>query len=551
MPIADIAIICALKVEAGAVCQHLKELSEFKLGPYQCHFGHVERRGDDRYPLVRVAVLLLDRMGNLASLHAANLILQKVFPRQIFLVGICGGFKKTITSYNKGDIVVSDRVFYYEPQKKSSGNNENRGRDLFWSVDSLGTYVKSPFCILAEKNHDGIPVLQVDASLIRSSPPGLDIARYKPTTHVGIVCSGEKIIADETFVDELLKQSPQAISVEMEAAGVATACLGTGTSFLVIKAVQDFADKDKSDDWRIFAAESAAAFALTLITYPFHSAVRNSASNEHGLTLPNRPQPLSFLADFIGASPNKGLAIVLPSYKNLRHRNRTKKFSNYPLNEWDTAFDDIYCTFRILPNLLHLCAGKKPKILFDRAIEHDEYPNDENVLLVGSSVANVFTQDQLAQNEAFYSFGQGASDHDIIDKTGKVCFSAETIDSRRGSEYLKRYIKDYAMISVFHENTRSTCILAGCRAFSQMLLGDFLTDGIFLEDFYRHVYGCDFQCIIGVRVIGKDYDFPWIAAFKKRSTPNSPWVDVNLPSDLVNDIGKSSISESRLFVHLR
>jgi nucleoside phosphorylase len=490
-------------------------------------------------------------MGNLASLHAASLLLREVYPQYILLVGICGGFKATRDGFKHGDIVVSDRVFYYEPQKESSHGTENRGRDLFRSADGSGQYRQTSLCALAEMTNKKTPFLQVDTNLIKCECPGEDVAHYKPTTHVGIVCSGEKVIADESFVDELLSLSPKAISVEMEAAGIATACIGTDTSFLVVKAVSDFADKQKKDGYRMFAAQAAAAFTLTLITYPFHGAGPRLSGTNEGVVLPNRPPPPAFLGDFFGAARDKGVAIVMPSYENLRHKQKKHGFINYPLNKWETAFDDVYCTFRILPSLIHLCPSRRPRLLFDGAIESEDLPSNENLVLIGSSVANVFTRNKLDQHRAFFRFGHSSKDHDIVDSSGKPCYAAKPELINRGGEKLKQYLNDYAMISVFHEPNRSICILAGCRAFSQMLLGDFLTEGSFLESLYRHIYGCDYQCIIRVKITGRVYDYQDIPAFKKRPNADSPWVDVNLPPELTNSIHRSWASTGQSLVHLK
>ena len=51
----------------------------------------------------------------------------------------------------------------------------------------------------------------------------------------------------------------------MESLGVALAAYRNPPRFLMVKSVSDFADAAKADDWRHYAAETAARFALEVI----------------------------------------------------------------------------------------------------------------------------------------------------------------------------------------------------------------------------------------------------------------------------------------------
>ncbi|MBN2181788.1 MAG: 5'-methylthioadenosine/S-adenosylhomocysteine nucleosidase [Sedimentisphaerales bacterium] len=538
MPIADIAIICALDIEAKAMLEAIGDMdrSHFKLGPFDCHYGHIKRNGDECYPIVRVVVLHLGRMGNLASMQAATLLLREVHPSQVFLVGICGGFAETQTDYCLGDIVVSDKVYYYEPQKLWPDRVEHRGVELFCPVEGETKYTPSKLYLLAEKkkSESNLPFIEPLSSLISTPYPHGDSQHFKPTVRTGTVCSGEKVVADESFVKSLLIEKTNAISVEMEAAGVAAACQDAKTPFLVVKAVSDFTNL--TPDWqatqRTFAAEAAAAYTIALITYPYHVAGGvGKTKNTEGLVLSKRCPPKSFLTDFFRTTIDLGVDVVMPSYKNYRHSD--SGFRNYPFNEYETAFDDVYCSFRIHPSLIHLIDSGIVKFKFDQQLQNGLLKN-KNIILIGSSVANDFTQDILIDFNAFYHFGDNESnDHDIVDRNGKTCFAAKVSRRVVGGEVQKKYIKDYGLISVFHDGSRSICILAGCRAFSQMLLGDWLVEGNTIEGIYRHIYGCDFQLIIKVKVAGRSYNFEEIAMLKKREENSSEWRTVNLPTSLI------------------
>jgi hypothetical protein len=81
--------------------------------------------------------------------------------------------------------------------------------------------------------------------------------------HFGLVLSGEKLIDDAEFVQELLSHEPEAIGGEMEGAGLYGACLAAKKDWILVKAVCDWADGKKSKDEterQLKAARNAALF---------------------------------------------------------------------------------------------------------------------------------------------------------------------------------------------------------------------------------------------------------------------------------------------------
>lgn len=76
--------------------------------------------------------------------------------------------------------------------------------------------------------------------------------------------------------------------LEMESSGVALAADQNKAGFLVVKEVSDFADDQKDDDWRRYAATAAARYAL---------AVLAGSAQESG------PGRSMLLAAFVGSVP--------------------------------------------------------------------------------------------------------------------------------------------------------------------------------------------------------------------------------------------------------
>ncbi len=82
-----------------------------------------------------------------------------------------------------------------------------------------------------------------------------------PKIHYGVIASGERVVEDPVFRDSLHK-SYRALCVETEAAGVLH-----NFPCLVIRGICHYADSHKNDDWRSYAAMTAAAYAKELLTY--------------------------------------------------------------------------------------------------------------------------------------------------------------------------------------------------------------------------------------------------------------------------------------------
>ncbi len=86
--------------------------------------------------------------------------------------------------------------------------------------------------------------------------------------HIGPVCTGNKVIADDSLADQLREVWVKLIGVEMEAGGVANAVAQSAhrPGFFMIRGVSDLADADKDSDevkrWRPYACEIAAAWTL-------------------------------------------------------------------------------------------------------------------------------------------------------------------------------------------------------------------------------------------------------------------------------------------------
>jgi nucleoside phosphorylase len=173
-------------------------------------------------------------MGPLGSALTANAAIKLWKPSAVIVVGIAFGINKA--KHKPADVLIAERLALYENQRISS-EIVSRG-----SIPITGLSLLNRF-----KN-------AIDWSFER--PDGT-----KVKMHVGQMLSGNKLIDDPSFKQELIKMFPDSIGGEMEGAGVFDACSRARIEFIVVKGVSDWADGKKHDGYQEMAAASATSLA--------------------------------------------------------------------------------------------------------------------------------------------------------------------------------------------------------------------------------------------------------------------------------------------------
>jgi nucleoside phosphorylase len=249
----DFLIVTALELELDAVIAQFDEPVEFypreELRPSYC--ATVPADGGGRYRVVAMSVF---GMGNTDAALAAADMIKRWKPGTVLMVGIAAGMpnKKGI---KLGDVLISEYVFDYESAKLTPDGPEHRSRQLPADQTLLHR-------ARAYKRSDWHGRVNVSRPGRKRTDVGIDV-------HFGPLASGEKVIADEEAMRDLLSRCPKLIGAEMESSGVARAALQqvNPSRFLAVRSVSDLGDKDKGDDWQPYAAAVAAAFAVGFLHY--------------------------------------------------------------------------------------------------------------------------------------------------------------------------------------------------------------------------------------------------------------------------------------------
>ena len=158
------------------------------------------------------------------------------------MVGIA--FGRSPQRQSLGDVLVASQIASYEPQRMGEGTPVQRG-----FIVETGPTLLNRFRQALDWEY------ALDGGL-------------RARMHVGPLLSGEKLVASESFKQELFAAFPQAIGGEMEGAGLYAVASRTGTEWIVVKGICDWADGSKSDDAQEMAASSAVSLVHHVLLDP-------------------------------------------------------------------------------------------------------------------------------------------------------------------------------------------------------------------------------------------------------------------------------------------
>jgi hypothetical protein len=247
------------------------------------------------------------------------------------------------------------------------------------------------------------------------------------------------------------------------------------------------------------------------------SPVKPVSSSNHAVSHSDAPLVTDFVR-VLGLIPQAAAVVILPNYRNPRHADKKEKFDNYPWNNHETAYDDVYNVFRIMLSLELCCGPGNVKFLFDVDASRSNL-TAPNKIAIGSSVSNDVARDAL--RSACFRFGTDDDAHTIICPR-QVRFQGQVHPST-GDRH--KYIGDYGLISVFRRHRDRLVVLAGCHAYGQIVLGDFLAEcSLVSQELAPRVpESGDYQCVLRASVVGREAHYDGIKAFATRRTQTDQW----------------------------
>lgn len=253
----DFAVLTIIDEEREAAVRLLDlENTEWE----EMNYWHGKVKSEVNAEDLTVVVVQSRDRGNIAAAVLASQVISLFEPTNLIVVGIAGGVAGR-DDIALGDVVISNDLEYYELSKQENG------------VELPRPTVHEPPSAALLDTSDRVRLEERWSSRIQEARPIGECS--EPKALRGLVLTGEKLLGDPNspMLKALLDKHDKALAVEMESGGVARAVWENSSSwkaqFLVIRAISDYCNiegnQEARDQWKIYAAEAAAAFALAVI----------------------------------------------------------------------------------------------------------------------------------------------------------------------------------------------------------------------------------------------------------------------------------------------
>jgi nucleoside phosphorylase len=232
---ADVLIVTVTTVESRAVMEVFKKATGKAPRPEPIGDRVYHDLGEINHTRVFMALSEMGSGGPGASQQAVGKGIASLKPSAVIMVGIAFGINEQKQAI--GDVLVSQQLRLYELQRVGTSKIILRG-DKPHASTWLLNYLKSAELYLGES---------------------------KPKVRFGVVLTGEKLVDDVDYRDELKTFEPEAIGGEMEGAGLYVACQDVKVDWILVKAICDWADGHKAtgkDQRQHLAARNAASFVF-------------------------------------------------------------------------------------------------------------------------------------------------------------------------------------------------------------------------------------------------------------------------------------------------
>lgn len=242
-PKVDAAIITAVTEEFESVQASFGngQIVKVENDPQTYHMVELADKNGEKHTIL---LAMLPTMGLTAAANTTTKIINKFSPDKIFMVGICGGIKGEV---ELGDVVVASSTWDYGSGKIKP---KKEGESCYYTFEPSPNQIS-----IIPETLDGLKLASND--IIRKITESWNQIHkpeiISPKVKFGPMPSGASVICDSVLFDEIVKpQHRKCLGLDMETYGVYYATQYSSAKpilFLSIKAVSDYADIEKNDDY--------------------------------------------------------------------------------------------------------------------------------------------------------------------------------------------------------------------------------------------------------------------------------------------------------------
>lgn len=254
----DVAIITAVKCETEAVMKLSEKWETIPFDDDSTVYYSTVWNNDKKS--IKVVTTCLPQMGMVSATAISMKLISRFVPRYIIMPGIAGGVKN---EYEFGDIIIPKEVKDYCSGKYATPKNseeieEAKRNPLKFFIPTASSIQTDPDIINILSNSFKEVLRQIHDNWPNNS-------EYKaPTIRTGYMATGDSVVQNDSVIDMMIKNHLRnADGLDMEAYGVyyaAQQSLRPKPIPICMKAISDFADKDKEDKHQAYAAYTSANF---------------------------------------------------------------------------------------------------------------------------------------------------------------------------------------------------------------------------------------------------------------------------------------------------
>jgi len=257
----DLAVITGLEEELDKILELPGNWIQMKV-PYDAttYYQGSFSEGESK---VRVIAASAPQMGMPSSAVLATKLIHNFRPRILCMAGICAGVRD---KSELGDILIADPCFDWGSGKWTFDSDQQRIRFRpaqyqFRLDETLRANVK-------ELSRDKVLISRLHREFTGDKPKNC------PSILVDAMASGASVLQAKELVDDVRFHHKNLVGIEMESYAVFTAAQLAAEprpKCISIKAVCDFGDEDKADDFHEYAAYISASFLHQLALRFFQS----------------------------------------------------------------------------------------------------------------------------------------------------------------------------------------------------------------------------------------------------------------------------------------
>ena len=253
----DVAIVTAVPREYKAI-QNLSKWRKVSIQDDSTVYNEMIWKTDSQS--CKIISTQLPQMGMVAAATISMKLIQNFAPKYIIMPGIAAGIKD---AYEYGDIIIPREVKEYCSGKYETPKSEEEVKEA--EISPLKFFTPTALSLPTDEDVINHLLDKHDEALqeIHKEWPGHEAYKV-PSIRTGYMASGDSVIQNKAVVKMMIeKHLRQADGLDMEAYGMyyaARNALQPKPIPICMKAISDFADREKSDIHQAYAAYVSAKF---------------------------------------------------------------------------------------------------------------------------------------------------------------------------------------------------------------------------------------------------------------------------------------------------